>query len=58
MEKVGREYGVYPESLRHTSMKTTESYFDSFKKSVKKKYSLKLVAFKDQRSLSDSVHES
>jgi integrase len=36
------------ESLGHTSMKTTESYLDSFKKSVKKEYSLKLVAFKDE----------
>jgi site-specific recombinase XerD len=45
------------ESLGHTSMKTTESYLDSFEKSLKKEYSQKLVAFKDDRSLSDDVHE-
>lgn len=35
------------ESLGHTSMKTTESYLDSFEKSVKKEYSQRLVAFKE-----------
>lgn len=37
------------ESLGHTSMKTTESYLDSFEKSVKKEYSQRLVAFKEGR---------
>ncbi|WP_315819354.1 site-specific integrase [Paraflavitalea speifideaquila] len=46
------------ESLGHTSMKTTESYLDSFEKSVKKEYSLKLVAFKSGSSNYNNVHES
>lgn len=35
------------ESLGHTSMKTTESYLDSFEKSVKREYAQRLVAFKE-----------
>ena len=35
------------ESLGDTSMKTTESYLDSFEKSVKKEYLQRLVAFKE-----------
>ena len=34
------------ESLVHTSMKTTESYLDSFEKTIKKEYASRLTAFK------------
>jgi hypothetical protein len=34
------------ESLGHTSIKTTESYLDSFEKSIKREYAQKLVSFK------------
>jgi integrase/recombinase XerD len=52
MKRSGVSTEFIQESLGYTSMKTTESYLDSFEKSVKEEYSQKLVAFKDDRSFS------
>ncbi|PZR19266.1 MAG: recombinase XerD [Flavobacterium psychrophilum] len=47
MKRSGVSTEFIQESLGHTSMKTTESYLDSFEKSIKKEYSQKLLAFKE-----------
>lgn len=46
MKRSGVSTEFIRESLGHTSLKTTESYLDSFEKNVKKEYSKNLLTFK------------
>ncbi len=46
MKRSGVSTEYIQESLGHTSIKTTESYLDSFGKTIKKEYASRLTAFK------------
>lgn len=49
MKRAGASTEFIQESLGHTSIKTTENYLDSFERTMKKEYSRKLVAFKEEK---------
>ncbi|OLY90606.1 Site-specific recombinase XerD [Cnuella takakiae] len=48
LKRSGASTEFIQEALGHTSMKTTESYLDSFEKEVKKAFASNLNAFKDK----------
>lgn len=48
MKRSGASTEFIQEALGHTNIKTTESYLDSFEKEVKKEFSGRLVAFKNE----------